>query len=169
MRSAKGLFHICDEHAEGAFVPTAAFMRNSPTWRLDVLGDILLDIQRAQQHAAVELFRELSRKNPEEGLERQLQGFRKACGRLGLVLPEKPGGVDRAGPAVHRRPRLTSAKRHRAQTHFEQLFGTNTREPVQRIAPTAPCAAAACKQSIAAANPLAHQVLGRMLWSGASR
>ena len=44
MRNAKGLFHICDEHAEGAFVPTAAFMRNSPTWRLDVLGDILLDI-----------------------------------------------------------------------------------------------------------------------------
>ena len=42
MRSAKGLLHICDEHAEGAFVPTDAFMRNSPTWRLDVLGDILL-------------------------------------------------------------------------------------------------------------------------------
>ena len=88
MRSAKGLFHICDEHAEGAFVLTAAFMRNSPTWRLDVLGDILLDIQRAQQHAAVELFRELSRKNPEVGLERQLQGFRHACQQLGLVLPE---------------------------------------------------------------------------------
>jgi hypothetical protein len=44
-------------------------MRNSPTWRLDVLGDILLDIQRAQQRAAVELFRELSRKNPEVRLE----------------------------------------------------------------------------------------------------
>lgn len=88
MRSAKGLFHICDEHAEGAFVPTAAFMRNSPTWRLDVLGDILLDIQRVQQHAAVELFRELSRKNPEVGLERQLQGFRHACQQLGLMLPE---------------------------------------------------------------------------------
>lgn len=69
-------------------MPTAAFMCNSPTWRLDMLGDILLDIQRAQQHAAVELFRELSRKKPEVGLERQLQGFRKACERLGLVLPE---------------------------------------------------------------------------------
>lgn len=88
MRSAKGLFHTCDEHAKGAFVPTAAFMRNSPTWRLDVLGDILLDIQRAQQHEAVELFRELSRKNPEVGLERQLHGFRHACEKLGLVLPE---------------------------------------------------------------------------------
>ncbi len=62
MRSAKGLFHICDEHAEGAFVPTAAFMRNSPTWRLDVLGDILIDLQ--------------------------LQGFQRACKQLGLVLPE---------------------------------------------------------------------------------
>jgi hypothetical protein len=63
-------------------------MRNSPTWRLDVLGDILIDLQRAQQHAAVELFRELSRRNPEVGLERQLQGFRHACERLGHVLPE---------------------------------------------------------------------------------
>lgn len=87
MRSAKGLFHICDEHAEGAFVPTAAFMCNSPTWRLDMLGDILLDVQRAQQRAAVELFRELSRKKPEVGLERQLHGFRHACETLGLVLP----------------------------------------------------------------------------------
>lgn len=52
----------------GACVPTAAFMRDSPTWRLDVLGDILLDIQRAQQHAAVELFRELSQDNPEVAL-----------------------------------------------------------------------------------------------------
>jgi hypothetical protein len=48
----------------------------------------LLDIQRAQQHAAVELFRELSRKNPEVGLARQLQGFRRAFQQLGLVLPE---------------------------------------------------------------------------------
>jgi hypothetical protein len=40
------------------------------------------------QHAAVELFRELSRKNPEVGLERQLQGFQRACKQLGLVLPE---------------------------------------------------------------------------------
>ena len=93
--------HICDEHAEGAFVPTAAFMRNSPTWRLDVLGDILLDIQRAQQHAAVELFRELSRNSPEVRLERQIHGFRRACERLGVVLPRKRGGVDRAGTAVH--------------------------------------------------------------------
>jgi len=88
MRSAKGLFHICDEYAEGAFVPTAAFMRNSPTWRLDVLGDILLDIQRAQQHAAVELFRELSQQNPQVGLDRQLAAFRQTCQELGLVLPE---------------------------------------------------------------------------------
>ena len=64
MCSAKGLFHICDEYAEGAFVPADAFMRNPPMWRLDVLGDILLDIQRAQQHAAVELLRALSRKSP---------------------------------------------------------------------------------------------------------
>lgn len=56
--------------------------------RLDVQGDIVLDIQRAQQHVAVELFRELSRKNPELGLERQLHGFRHACGELGLELPE---------------------------------------------------------------------------------
>ncbi len=34
-------------------------MRNSPTSRLDILCDVLLDIQRAQQHAAVELCREL--------------------------------------------------------------------------------------------------------------
>ncbi|MCW5610790.1 MAG: hypothetical protein KIS83_08950 [Rubrivivax sp.] len=88
MRSAKGLFHTCDKHAEGAFVPTDAFMRNSPTWRLDVLGNILIDLQRAQQHAAVELFRELSRKSPEVGLERQLRGVRHACEKLGLVLPE---------------------------------------------------------------------------------
>ncbi len=53
MCRAKGLFHICDEHAEGAFVPTAFFMRNSPTWRLDVLGDILLDIQQRRKHDAV--------------------------------------------------------------------------------------------------------------------
>lgn len=63
-------------------------MRNSPTWRLDVLGGILLDIQRAQQHAAVELFRDLSRKNPEVGLERQFHGFRHACEKLSLVLPQ---------------------------------------------------------------------------------
>lgn len=60
-------------------MPAAAFMRNSPTWRLDVLGDILLDIQRAQQHAAEELFRELSRKNPAVGLEGQLHAFGRAC------------------------------------------------------------------------------------------
>jgi hypothetical protein len=65
-------------------VPTDAFMRNSPTWRLDVLGDILIDLQCAPQHAAVELFHELSRKNQEAGLERQLQGFRRACKQLGL-------------------------------------------------------------------------------------
>jgi hypothetical protein len=88
MRSAKSLLHICDERAEGAFAPKAAFMRDSPTWRLDVLGDSLPDIQRAQQHAAVELFRELSRKNPEGGLERQLHGLLHACEQLGLVLPE---------------------------------------------------------------------------------
>ena len=88
MRSAKGLFHICDESAEAAFVPMAAFMRHSPTWRLDVLGDILLDIQRAQQHAAVELFRELSQKNPQVGLYRRLKAFRRACQTLGLVMPE---------------------------------------------------------------------------------
>jgi hypothetical protein len=87
MRIAKSLFHTCDEHAEGAFVPTAAFMRNSPTWRLEVLGDILLDIQRAQQHAAVELFRELSRKNPEVGLERQLHGFRDAASSWASCCP----------------------------------------------------------------------------------
>jgi hypothetical protein len=88
MCSAKGLFHICDEHAEAAFVPTAAFMHHSPTWRLDVLGDILLDIQRAQKHAAVELFRELSQKNPQVGLDRHLESLRQACQELGLVLPE---------------------------------------------------------------------------------
>ena len=58
----------------------AAFRRVNPTTEFD--------LQRAQQHAAVELFRELSRKNPEVGLERQLQGFRHACQQLGLVLPE---------------------------------------------------------------------------------
>lgn len=65
--------------------------RNMPTpgGRITPTPDnILLTIQRAQQHAAVELFRELSWKNPEVGVERQLQGFRKACERLGLVLPE---------------------------------------------------------------------------------
>lgn len=66
-------------------------MRNSPTWRLDVLGDSLIDLQRAQQHAAVVLFRELSRKNPEAGLERQLQGVRRACEQLGLVLSPRLG------------------------------------------------------------------------------
>lgn len=88
MRSATGLFDICDEHAERTFVPTAAFMRNAPAWRLDALRDILLDIQRDRQHASVELFRELLRKNPEVGLERQLRGFRQACQQLGLVLPD---------------------------------------------------------------------------------
>jgi hypothetical protein len=88
MRSAKGLFHICDDSAEAAFVPRAAFMRNSPTWRLDVLGDILLDIQRAQAHAAIELSRELSQKHPQVGLERHLEAFRRACQVLGLVMPE---------------------------------------------------------------------------------
>jgi len=69
-----------------------------------VLGDILLDFQRAQQHAAVELFRELSRKNPEVGLERQLHGLRHACDRLGLVLPENVEaliGLDRQFIAEH--------------------------------------------------------------------
>lgn len=53
-----------------------------------MLGDILIDLKRAQQQAAVELFRDLSRKSPKVGLERQPQGFRRACGKLGLVLPE---------------------------------------------------------------------------------
>jgi hypothetical protein len=88
MRSAKGLFHICDEHAEGAFVPTDAFMRNSPTWRLDVLGDILMDMQRAQQHAAVELFRELSRKNPEVGSSGSCRASGVRASSWASMLPE---------------------------------------------------------------------------------
>jgi len=36
----------------------------------------------------VEPFPELSRKNPEVGLERQPRGFRLACEKPGLVLPE---------------------------------------------------------------------------------
>lgn len=88
MRSAKGLFHICDQYGEAAFVPTPAFMSNSPTWRLQVLGDILLDIQRAQQHAAVELSRDLRRQNPALGLDRHLEAFRSACEHAGLELPD---------------------------------------------------------------------------------
>ena len=88
MRSAKGLFHISDQHGEGAFVPTPAFMGNSPTWRLQVLGDILLDIQRAQQHAAVELSRDLWRQNAALGLDGHLKAFRSACEHAGLELPD---------------------------------------------------------------------------------
>ena len=52
------------------------------------LGKRKRERRRRIYEAAVELFRELSRKNPEAGLERQLQGFRRACEQLGLVLPE---------------------------------------------------------------------------------
>ena len=107
----RNLFHICDEHAEGCFVPTAAFMRRPPTWRLDVLGDILLGIQRAQQHAAVELFRELSRKNPEVGLERQLRELPESVPAAGPRAAGKRGGVDRAGSALHLQAHLTRQRR----------------------------------------------------------
>lgn len=111
MRSAKGLFHICDESAEAAFVPTAAFMRNSPTWRLDVLGDILLDIQRAQAHAAVELSRRVVKEAP-AGRARSTFGSLQA----GLPSPGtgdagERGGIDRVGSAVHVRARLKREER----------------------------------------------------------
>ena len=43
---------------EGVFVPTneCEFMRMTPLWRLDVLGDLAEAIERTQQHAAVEYF-----------------------------------------------------------------------------------------------------------------
>jgi hypothetical protein len=87
MRSAKSMFFVDDDDGAGAFVPNHEFMNNSPTWRLDVLGDILEHIQRVQEHAAVELFLELTRKSPGLPIERQLEAYSATCTALGLVMP----------------------------------------------------------------------------------
>jgi hypothetical protein len=86
MRQAQGLY-ICDNWAEAAFVPTEAFMHQSPSWRLDVLGDIAEAIERTRQHAPVELFWELSLRRPGLPLHQQLQAFRHTCEHCGVDLP----------------------------------------------------------------------------------
>ena len=87
MRPARGLY-ICTHAAEAVFVPTDEFMRMSPLWRLDVLGDIADAVQRTQQHAVVDCLRELDRRYPGQTLAHRLHAFRSMCTQGGVDLPE---------------------------------------------------------------------------------
>lgn len=87
MRQARGLY-ICTHAAEAVFVPTDAFMRMSPLWRLDVLGDIAEAVERTQQHAAVDCLRELDRRYPGRTMEHRLRAFRHMCTQGGVELPQ---------------------------------------------------------------------------------
>ena len=87
MRSAKGLFHICDEHAEGAFVPTDAFMRNRPRggWTCWATSDRPAAPSSTRRWSCSASCRGRTRRWGSSGSS---TGFRHACEQLGLVLPE---------------------------------------------------------------------------------
>lgn len=87
MRQARGLY-ISAHAAEAVFVPADEFMRMTPLWRLDVLGDIAEAIERTQRHAALDLFHALARLSPGATLGHRLWAFRQTCEQCGVDLPQ---------------------------------------------------------------------------------
>jgi len=86
LRPMRGLYvHI--DAGEAVFVPTDEFMRATPLWRLDVLGDIAQAIEQTLQHAAVDYFRRLTRRRPDLPMDQRLAAFRRVCDEGGVVLP----------------------------------------------------------------------------------
>ncbi len=86
LRPMRGLYVHVDA-GEAVFVPTDEFMRTTPLWRLDVLGDIAQAIERTQQHAAVDYVRRLKQRRPDLTMEQRLAAFRRVCDEGGAVLP----------------------------------------------------------------------------------
>jgi hypothetical protein len=70
---------------EAVFVPTDDFMRATPLWRLDVLGDIAQAVERTQQHAAVDYVRRLNQRRPGLTMDQRLAAFRRVCDEGGVV------------------------------------------------------------------------------------
>jgi hypothetical protein len=83
----RGLYVHVDS-GEAVFVPTDEFMRATPLWRLDVLGDIAQAIERTQQHAAVDYFRRLNQCRPDLTMDQRLATFRRVSNEGGVVLPQ---------------------------------------------------------------------------------
>ena len=81
-------FFVDDDAGEADFVPTAAFMKKHPLWRLDVLQDIALDIEVVFKHAMVEYFRHLSTKWTGKSFHERLAAFEGMCAKLGLRIPD---------------------------------------------------------------------------------
>ena len=86
LRPMRGLYVHVDS-GEAVFVPTDEFMRATPLWRLDVLGDIAQAIERTQQHAAVDYFRRLNQRRPDLTMDQRLATFRRVSNEGGVVLP----------------------------------------------------------------------------------
>jgi hypothetical protein len=88
-KEARRLLFIDTDSGEAGFVPTEAFMKESALWRLDVLGDISNDIKLVQEHATVELFRHVYRRNPGRALADYIAHFDRLFeGMLGVALAE---------------------------------------------------------------------------------
>jgi len=86
LRPTRGL-NVHVDAGEAVFVPTDEFMRATPLWRLDVLGDIAQAVERTQQHAAVDYFRQLNQRRSDLTMDRRLATFRRVCDEGGVVLP----------------------------------------------------------------------------------
>lgn len=87
-RALRGFYYDRDA-GEAVFVPPADFMARGPLWRIDVLDDIAVDLQRTRTHALVAFFRECSMRQPSVPLSRHLEAFRAACENGGIDVPEE--------------------------------------------------------------------------------
>ncbi len=101
LRPMRGLYVHLDA-GEAVFVPTDEFMRATPLWRLDVLGEIAQAIERTQRHAAVDYFRRINQRRPDLMMDQRLATFRRVCDEGG---PDPESRTPRsAGSVVHGRP-----------------------------------------------------------------
>ena len=86
-RTLRGFYAHVDS-GEAQFVPSEDFMRESPLWRLDILGDIVAAVERVRVHALVEYFRECMALTPSTTLDEQLSAFRQLCAELCIEVPD---------------------------------------------------------------------------------
>lgn len=74
-----GGFYVDWFAEEALFVPTNALMQAHPLTRLNILGDLLIDLDRTYTHAVIEYFRELQRGGANSTVERDIEVFRRIC------------------------------------------------------------------------------------------
>ncbi len=84
------MFFIDTDGGEGGFIPTDSFMKETPLWRLDVVQDIIDDLKLVQEHATVDLFRDLYRRKPGYPLSFYMEIFEETFQeQLGVTLTEQ--------------------------------------------------------------------------------